>query len=356
MERQLNDNALEYKSMVGFRTNWFVCPLPLGCDTYGNCEYGCPMCYCRQLDSHVWKKPFRPGKLEYFKQAFKPYEDSGIALKVGSKSDPYPKVEQSEKVTRSVLKHLVNIDYPFIVNTRSIGFERDLDLIDNLFVGVLIGHHHLPYESPSLPSSSDRMEKAFEAADMGVTVCINAEPLLPNISHDTLEEFAAYCGDSGIHAVNFYNFNFNKYNVQQMGINDAELMKLHDYYISPQYVEDGNFLINRLRTYGVKVGCPDWVNFPYENDCLTCCGFDIEQHEKLSVFDFMRILQEKGELTWGDVESLATEFDRESGHLDDIKAKWGQFNQKEYFLDDLKNITFIKDEGKYLIVEKESWW
>ena len=126
------------KTMIKLRPDWFYCPLPLGCDSYGNCYYECPMCFCRDLDERIWKIPFRPGSFEAFKKEFKKWNKTKLPIKLGNKSDPYPPIEKSERITRRILEELSDIDYPTLVNTRGTGFLRDLDLIDNLFVGMLM--------------------------------------------------------------------------------------------------------------------------------------------------------------------------------------------------------------------------
>lgn len=348
----------EYQSMVGFRTNWFVCPLPLGCDTYGNCEYQCPMCYCRKLDNHTWKKPFRPGSLENFKKAFKPYMDSGIALKIGSKSDPYPKVESSKKVTRDVLKYLNDINYPFLVNTRGTGYLRDLDYIDHLFVGIPIlpQEKAIFFEGDKLPSITERWFAAKTASLNGIEVVVNSEPLFP-FNGEQLNNFLECCLEAEVKAINFYHFNFDHYNIQKLLDNNLTteiLTMLSEFYEYDLYEWAGRKLIREAKKCDIGIGAPDWVNFPWDTTTTTCCGFNFDQREKLTAIEFCRIIKEKGKITWKDVEGCISEFDKKKGHDKYIESLWGKPNNKLYFLDDIPEVTYDPEDDSYKV--KESWW
>lgn len=342
---------MTYKAMVSYRKDWFYCPLPLGADSYGNCEYLCPMCYCRDLDNRIWKKPFRPGSLENFKKAFKRYERSGITLKLGNKSDPYPPSEEKLKVTRDILKYLKDVGYPFFVNTRGTGFLRDLEYIDYLFVGMLIGDRPA-YEGSKVPPAEERWRAIREAVETGVTVSINAEPLIKPTKEE-IDEFVEKAAEAGVYSVNFYSFNFTHWAIENV---DDDLVDLYDYN-QTGYIDDGKYLIQKLRENGIKAGVPDWISFPFENDCLTCCGFEFESRNKLSVFELLRILREKKRVRRDDVLKL-TDNRFHNSHWNFVWKLWGSNpNQREYyFLDDLENVKYNRYDDCYEYVEVEKWW
>jgi len=335
--------------MISFRKDWLYCPLPLGADSYRNCEYLCPMCFCRDLDNRVWKTPFKPGSLEGFKKSFKKYRTSNITLKLGHKSDPYPPTEEKLKVTRQILKFLNDIDYPFFINTRGTGFIRDLDYIDYLFVGMLIGDR-LKYESSKVPSPDERWNAIKEAIETGVVVGINSEPLIKPTKEE-IDDFVEKCVEVGAYSVNFYTFNFTRWGVMNI---DDDMVDLFDYN-EVGYKNDGYYLIHKLRENGIKVGVPDWINFPFENDCLTCCGFDFEYRNKLTVFEMLKVLKEKGTLNKEDVLKLRN---NQNVKVEFVWNLWGiqPDQRKYYFLDDLENIKYNKSKDCYEYVEVKRWW
>lgn len=356
----------EYHSMVSFRKNWWVCPLPLAADTYANCEYGCPMCYCRDLDCRIWKAPFRPGTLENFKKAFKPFYNAGLTLKLGSKSDPYPTKELSEQVTRDVLKYLKDIGQDVIVNTRSILFLRDLEYFNKLMMGILLPPKMKfsidKFESKMLPRISARLEAVDEATASGIEVCINAEPLLPLANKIIVRNILNEIADSGAKSINFYSFNFTKYFIESTFFKEPELLsekdlnELYEHY-NAKYIIEGKNLIECCKEIGLKVGAPDWVNFPWNNDTTTCCGFNIDTREKLTLQEFLRILKETGEIKFDDVIELASEYDKQHGHVDTIFNKWGALCKSDYFLEDVKGVFFEYENGdRYVKKEIKEWW
>ena len=132
-----------YQAAIGIRGDSLYCPLPLSIDSYWNCLTNCHHCYMWWLN-RTWGTDLRPAdpdqirrKLENGLKNKKPRSSLAWALKhkktlrLGNKTDPYQKAELKHKVTRRIIKHLIDLEWTFVIQTRFLGnMIRDKDLLE----------------------------------------------------------------------------------------------------------------------------------------------------------------------------------------------------------------------------------
>ena len=185
-----------------------------------------------------------------------------------------------------------------------------------------------------------------------MTVSINSEPLLMPTRKE-IDEFVNKAAEVGVFSVNFYTFTFTRRAV--LNINE-NLLSLYDYNESERYVSDGKYLIKKLRDANIKVGVPDYINFPYENDCNTCCGFNFDTRNKFTIFGCLDKIKKTGIFTKDDLNDIINDATYINEYqANEIKNLWGKKTDK-YFLDDIKNITYSYKDDCYKYKEVKRWF
>jgi Radical SAM superfamily len=159
---------------------------------YENCQYACTYCYVPTILHGL------PDKLggwgNYVKPRFRCVESllkhvgdlSGARLFLSATTDPYQRVEQLYRLTRSLLEQLVDIPFTYLlISTRGGLVLRDLDLFkrmaDRVEIGISISSDlaervHDTLE-PDTPSYAGRFKVARVLHDNGIATRIHAAPL-----------------------------------------------------------------------------------------------------------------------------------------------------------------------------------
>jgi hypothetical protein len=67
----------------------------------------------------------------------------------------------------------------------------------------------------------------------------------------------------------------------------------------------GRSFLDSIRSRGLKASSPDFVNFPLDNDCVSCCGVDGLFPSYDFTFQYAcRLIKEKGSVSWEDMEAV----------------------------------------------------
>lgn len=192
---------------------------------YVGCEYGCSYCYARFAHRYVMERAHAVGQLyppdsneeAFERRIFVKRRQTVLAslqrdvVRIGSKTphqrpcpivistatDPYQPAERRFKITRAILEWLLDTQgFAIGIITKSPLVCRDIDLFATL------GRNHRVTIYISLISTNVRVIKLFEARssmpharlralrklrDAGITVGINAAPVLPGITDSLLQ-------------------------------------------------------------------------------------------------------------------------------------------------------------------------
>ncbi len=171
-------------------------------NTYRGCAHGCVYCFARythgyMADSdffgHVYAKVNVPEALE--RQLARGWK-SGVAINLGSVTDPYQPIEASYRLTRRILEVLLRYRVPVSITTKSVMFLKDMDLLEELarVCGVQV---RISLISPSKPLArqlepyAPTPQKRFEALarcrEAGCSTAVLMMPVLPYLT-DSIEE------------------------------------------------------------------------------------------------------------------------------------------------------------------------
>ncbi len=124
------------KSILSFNTSPDL-PFDRSVNAYRGCEHGCIYCYARpshayhdlspglDFESKLFAKPNAAELLR--KTLAKPgYKPATIAI--GTNTDPYQPIERTYRITRSILKLMVETSHPIVITTKSARVVEDIDL------------------------------------------------------------------------------------------------------------------------------------------------------------------------------------------------------------------------------------
>ena len=166
---------------------------------YIGCEHGCVYCYARFMSrlghkgeewgSFVDVKVNAPQRLRAEARGRKP----GRVL-LSSVTDPYQPLERRFKLTRSILRILLEYGYPIVVQTKSTLVLRDIDLLtrfEECEVGFTITTIDERVRRVFEPRSSpvpQRIKALGELHDVGLSTYAFIGPLLPHLSERGLPE------------------------------------------------------------------------------------------------------------------------------------------------------------------------
>lgn len=179
-------------------------PFTYSVNPYRGCEHGCIYCYARpsheylgfsagvDFESKIMVKENAPVLLaEAFEKAS--WEPQTVCL--SGNTDPYQPVEQHLELTRECLKVFLRYRNPVSVITKNHRITRDLDLLGELadrnLVHVRVSVTSLDREiirkmEPRTARPEKRLDAIKALADRGISVGINAAPIVPGLTDEEL--------------------------------------------------------------------------------------------------------------------------------------------------------------------------
>lgn len=158
-------------------------------DPYDGCTMGCP--YCFQLGDKNWNKALyvKVNIAERVREDLKEWPKDKIVY-IGSKCDPYMKIEKEYELTRKCLTELSQMNIPCMLTTKA-GSDiifRDIDIInkfkDNFT--LLLGLSNLK-QLNNIQNYSElkNIQVANQLHRLGIKVWIFITPILPGITDVT---------------------------------------------------------------------------------------------------------------------------------------------------------------------------
>lgn len=227
---------------------------------------------------------------------------------IGRKSEPFCHQEKELKNTEKMMKVLH--DYGVVVTAEGKANNIDATIMSKYATGVLVSIMPAPFGAhkvlePGLPTPDERFKFAKEMKDIGLYVSITGEPLLLPPREGFLERYANKCREAGADHVNFGEFRTSNPKLAYMDMKSVGL-NLKDYmsHMKDHWVEEGQAFMKAIRQVGIKCSTPDWVNFGFDNDYLGCCGISKFGVHKFNFQYAMKILKERGKVSFSDIEKL----------------------------------------------------
>lgn len=191
-------------------------------NAYRGCEHGCSYCFARPTHSYLGHSPgleferdiyVKVNAVEQLRKelADKRYKPRPIAM--GTNTDPYQPSERKHKLTREILKVLLETRHPATITTKSALVVRDLDILQPMAelglikVGLSVTSmdHKLSRKmEPRASTPEKRLEALRLLSEAGVPTMVMAAPIVPAINDMELERIidaAAAQGVKSAHAI-----------------------------------------------------------------------------------------------------------------------------------------------------------
>lgn len=180
---------IQCKSAIG------KCGFPgggLAINPYVGCGHGCVYCYARfikRFTGHTEKwGSFVDARLniaDVLKKQLKSPRYKNERIYIGTVTDPYQPIEEKYKLTRSILKVLLNYKNPISILTKSDMVIRDIDLlkqfkeIDINFTITTLDEKWKKITEPNSPTVRQRFQTMKKLVSEGITVFVMIGPYWP---------------------------------------------------------------------------------------------------------------------------------------------------------------------------------
>ncbi len=180
-----------------WRSSLCICPPKLTFNPYTGCDHNCLYCYATSyIPNHQKCHPKKDLLGSLKREAAKL---CGETISMCNSSDPYPKIEATEGLTRRCLEELSECNCRIQIITKSNLVTRDGDLLTKVPATVALTITTLDDQlarilEPHAPSPNQRIRAAQDLIQAGVPVSARIDPIIPNLNDQPqklLEELAA---------------------------------------------------------------------------------------------------------------------------------------------------------------------
>ena len=334
-----NITQCQFGSIVGWRGDSLCCPQAFGGDCYAGCSMGCWWCFCREMEEELYTKYYtgwtrdlvRPCAVDDFRKLFdrihdrpRPNDDwtvkclrRGLPFNMGSKAETFCREDLDHRVVEKVLELFIQYQVPAIFETKShlIGMQRYSDLIRRMKCAVIVaiggGTDTLNYVlEPGAPPPSSRWQLVKELNRLGIWSAVRWEPIMPGINSGE-EVFDAYCQQavkSGAKHISWYNYRTSSATIamREFESRGFDYPRMLERNLDENWRKVGRQFVDVARKYpSLKISSPDFVNFPFDSDCESCCGVDgLFTPYEFTFQHAVRIIRDRGQVTWDDMDAI----------------------------------------------------
>ncbi len=226
-------------------------------------------------------------------------------LRLGNRTDPYQKAEKKRKITRRVMRHLIDLDWEFVVQTKFLdNMMRDEDLIEEAADKDLITI--MPVISPGMekdwevlerkrtPTIETRLEIIKDLIESEVPLGVNGEPFIPGFH--TTEDFRQTIqrlAEVGVESYNTYNLHLNDHvakRLHSIGLPIERIWRLNQ---DKKWASTQKYLCHIAQQEGMILGCPDFVNTgpKWKEERNTCCGISVGNPSRFNTHHWKKLLR-----------------------------------------------------------------
>lgn len=177
-----------------------TCPPKLTFNPYTGCDHQCLYCYATSYIPNF--KDCRPKKDLLSTLKREASKLAGQTISISNSSDPYPKVEASEGLTRRCLEILAENKCKIQVITKSNLVVRDDDLLCKVpstvaFTLTTLDDNLAKIIEPFAPLPSQRFRAAEDLIKKGIPVSVRIDPIIPLVN-DQPQKLIADLGSIGV--------------------------------------------------------------------------------------------------------------------------------------------------------------
>lgn len=206
-----------------------ICPIPFHFDTYRGCHYGCLFCFARDfIEFQRRKKEGIESRQAYiegnspeglqkwidkvlakeynYKRAEEVAFKERIPVKIGATADPFPLIEEKERITYDCLKIFDKYDYPVQISTKNpevfLSYAEDF-IGSNIALNVSCSFCDDDVARKievGAPSPSRRFEAIKKLSDMGFKITVRMQPFILPYSEEAAERFVKKLKEYGVWA------------------------------------------------------------------------------------------------------------------------------------------------------------
>ncbi len=186
---------------------------------YRGCEFGCHYCYARythefmelrdglDFERKIYAKVNAP---ELLRRELREARDRGLAIALGTATDPYQPAEAQFRITRRLLEVFAEFEgLEFSITTKGASLIlRDLDILKAISRQHRFAVHMTVTTTderlarllePKAPPPAKRLEAVRRLSEAGIRAGVNVMPILPGITDSprALEELARQAAEAG---------------------------------------------------------------------------------------------------------------------------------------------------------------
>jgi len=229
-------------------------PFDRSINAYRGCEHGCVYCFARPTHAFLGLSPgldfesklfAKPNAAELLKQEIsrKGYVAKPIAM--GTNTDPYQPIEKERRITRELLKVLMEHDHPVTIVTKSRLVVRDMDLLvpmaEKGLVKVALSVTTLDRKlartmEPRASTPQRRLDAIRLLSDAGVPTGVMFAPVIPALNDHEMEAVLSAAAHAGAREAAYILLRL-----------PLELTDLFEEWLDEHYPERKSRVLNRLR-------------------------------------------------------------------------------------------------------------
>jgi len=188
-----------------------------------------------------------------------PHARRGTIL-LSSITDPYQPVEEKFKLTRGILKRLLEFQFPVSILTKSPLVRRDFDLISKFkevevgFTIITLSEEFRKLIEPNAPSIQSRLEALKFFKENGVSTYMFVGPILPIITELYLDELIKEAKEAADQVIfDKFNFKYGSYSNLKKALRGSELWsKMESRFSNTFYQRTKEEVIKICSRYGVN--------------------------------------------------------------------------------------------------------
>ena len=180
-----------------WRSGLCTCPSKLTFNPYTGCDHQCTYCYASSYIPNF--KDCRPKKDTLAMLKREAAKLKGETISISNSSDPYPRAEATEGLTRRCLEILAETNCKIQIITKSNIVTRDDDLLAKVPATVALtittdDDNLAKILEPYAPSPSQRLRAAQDLTKAGIPVSVRIDPIIPSVNDQPQKLIATLAG------------------------------------------------------------------------------------------------------------------------------------------------------------------
>lgn len=281
-------------------------PFTYGINPYRGCEHGCIYCYARpsheylgfsaglDFETKIMVKPEAPALLEraFMKPSWKPQ-----VLAISGNTDAYQPIERKLELTRKCLEVCLKFGNPVGIITKNHLITRDMDILEALAARNLV-HVTISVTSlrddvinvmePRTSRPSRRLDAIEKLAGAGVSVGVNAAPIVPGLTDEELAPILKAAAERGATSAGYIIMRL-----------PGPVKDLFVDWIRREFPDRAEKVLRRIRSmrdgrlsdprFGTRMrGEGEWAEMIEKVFRLTCRRLELNRRPRLSTNQFQR--------------------------------------------------------------------